>query len=160
MIIVGPFSDEDWHSLSPALRLLTGPANSGNRPDTSLIPWNTTNLPSLLPWHLPSFPVLLSIIFTPLSSPYHGKPTHMMLYISNKNITDSQWTARLYDTQPGVKKEQGQDHSDYFSQQSRILLTLPTYISPLIISSTYLGWVMWEVYGFVAWNNHLVPVLF
>ena len=39
-----------------------------------------------------------------------------------------------------VKKEQGQD--DYFRQQSRILLTLPTYISPLIISSTYLGWVM------------------
>ena len=36
-----------------------------------------------------------------------------------------------------VKKEQGQD--DSFSQQSCILLTLPTYISPL--SSTYLGWV-------------------
>ena len=34
-----------------------------------------------------------------------------------------------------AKKEQGQD--DYFRQQSRILLTLPTYISPLIISSTY-----------------------
>ena len=29
-----------------------------------------------------------------------------------------------------VKKEQGQD--DYFRQQSRILLTLPTYISPLL----------------------------
>ena len=28
-----------------------------------------------------------------------------------------------------VKKEQGQD--DYFREQSRILLTLPTYISPL-----------------------------
>ena len=36
-----------------------------------------------------------------------------------------------------VKKEQGQD--DYFNQQS-ILLTLPAYISPLIISSTYVGW--------------------
>ena len=36
-----------------------------------------------------------------------------------------------------VKKEQGQD--DYFNQQS-ILLTLPAYISPLIMSSTYVGW--------------------
>ena len=35
------------------------------------------------------------------------------------------------------KKEQGQD--DYSNQQS-ILLTLPAYISPLIISSTYVGW--------------------
>ena len=35
-----------------------------------------------------------------------------------------------------VKKEQGQD--DYFNQQS-ILLTLPAYISPLILSSTYVG---------------------
>ena len=36
-----------------------------------------------------------------------------------------------------VKKDQGQD--DYFNQQS-ILLTLPAYISPLIMSSTYVGW--------------------
>ena len=36
-----------------------------------------------------------------------------------------------------VKKEQGQD--DYFSQPS-ILLTITNLISPLIISSTYLGW--------------------
>ena len=36
-----------------------------------------------------------------------------------------------------IKKEQGQ--GDYFNQQS-ILLTLPTYISPLIMSSTFLGW--------------------
>ena len=35
-----------------------------------------------------------------------------------------------------VKKEQRQD--DYFNQQS-ILLTLPAYISPLIMSSTYVG---------------------
>ena len=36
-----------------------------------------------------------------------------------------------------VKKEQGQD--DYFNQQS-IVLSLPAYTSPLVISSTYVGW--------------------
>ena len=36
-----------------------------------------------------------------------------------------------------VKKQQGQD--DYLNQRS-VLLTLPAYISPLIMSSTYVGW--------------------
>ena len=38
---------------------------------------------------------------------------------------------------PQMEKEQRQD--DYFSQQN-ILLTLPTYRSPMIISSTNVGW--------------------
>ena len=48
-----------------------------------------------------------------------------------------------------------------FSQQS-ILLTLPTYISPLIISSTYLGWLYVRSIMVLLTenNNHLVSVLF
>ena len=40
-----------------------------------------------------------------------------------------------------VKKEPGQD--DYLNQQTihvHVLLTLPAYISPLIMSSTYVVW--------------------
>ena len=57
-----------------------------------------------------------------------------------KNISVSQWnwwtTTRTMMTWM-VKKEQGQDN--FFNQQS-ILFTLPANTSPLIISSTYVGW--------------------